>query len=101
MNHVAPEATWPTAILTSACTNEFDPQTLAMATCVGDFEPEPVEASRTFTVTGVLSDKARWRDLETQWNRALRDETLRAFSARDFASCGSGRPTMSVPSSMR
>jgi len=56
-----------------------------MAICVGYVEPietpDPVE---TFTVAGLISSKARWREFETRWSRTLRHENLPAFSADDF-----------------
>src|SRR5690348_9636719 len=54
-----------------------------MAICVGYFEADA--QPRTFTVSGFVSSKARWRQFETHWTRVLRHEDLAAFDGRDFA----------------
>lgn len=78
-------ATWPIAVLTSAFCPEFDPQRLAMAMCVGYFGGGTSrEEPATFSVSGFVSSKARWREFETRWSRALRHEGLTAFNADDF-----------------
>jgi hypothetical protein len=65
-----------------------------MAICVGYFEPEPLAGmARTFTVSGCVSSKARWRQFETQWTRALRHEDLIAFNGADFAGQSRGFST--------
>lgn len=83
------DTTWPTPVLSSAFSSEFDPQRLAMTICVGYFQSEPFEGRRTFTVSGYLASRARWRQFDSVWNRALRHEGLTAFNAREF-SYGSG-----------
>lgn len=78
-------ASWPIAVLTSAFCPDFEPQRLAMAICVGYVEPvETPDLADTFTVTSLISSKARWREFETRWSRTLRRESLPAFSADDF-----------------
>jgi hypothetical protein len=85
--HQADGATWPIAVLTSAFCPEFDPQRLAMAMCVGYFGGgNSREAAATFSVSGFVSSKARWRDFETRWSRLLRREGLAAFNAHEFLS---------------
>jgi hypothetical protein len=77
--------TWPIAVLTSAFCPEFDPQRLAMAMCVGYFGGgESRDAATTFSVSGFVSSKVRWREFETRWSRMLRHEGLAAFNADDF-----------------
>src|SRR5262249_32140721 len=65
---------------------------LTMAICVGYFEADA--QPRTFTVSGFVSSKSRWRLFETDWTRALRRDDLAAFDGRDFAgqtrSCSAG-----------
>lgn len=87
MTHPVEGSTWPAAVLTSAYCPDFDPHRLAMAICVGYFEGRPASSShaRAFTVSGFLSSKARWRQFETQWTRALRQEGLTAFNGADFS----------------
>jgi len=86
MNQQADGSTWPTAVLTSAFCPDFDPQRLAMAMCVGYFERTRAAANpESFAVSGYVSSKARWREFETCWSRALRRETLAAFKADDFS----------------
>ncbi|HZP47505.1 MAG TPA: hypothetical protein VFB07_03145 [Vicinamibacterales bacterium] len=82
-------ATWPTPVLSSAFSNNFDPQGLAMTICVGYFQPEPLETRRTFTVSGYVASKGRWRQFDSIWNRALGQAGIAAFHAREF-SYGSG-----------
>jgi hypothetical protein len=82
MNRRTEESTWPAAVLTSAFCPDFDAQRLAMAICVGYFETSTEPG--TFTVSGYLSSKTRWRQFETQWTRALRREDLAAFNGHDF-----------------
>src|SRR6516162_6226587 len=78
-------STWPIAVLTSAFCPEFDPQRLAMAMCVGYFSGGALQDSaRTFSVSGFVSSKARWREFEARWSRLLRRENLAAFNASDF-----------------
>jgi len=55
-----------------------------MAICVGYFEPEAAAAPHTFTVSGLVSSKPRWRQFEDEWTRALRHHNLESFSGRDF-----------------
>jgi hypothetical protein len=56
-----------------------------MAICVGYFEKsDVVDSTRTFTVAGYVSPKARWRFFEERWPRALRAEGLTAFSGQEF-----------------
>jgi len=85
MNHEVDGSTWPIAVLTSAFCPDFDPQRLAMAMCVGYFDGRKTGAPATFTVAGYVSSKARWREFEARWSRALRHEALTAFSAHDFS----------------
>ena len=83
--HQLDGATWPIAVLTSAFCPEFDPQRLAMAMCVGYFgEEHPESAAETFSVSGFVSSKTRWREFETRWSRTLRHEGLTTFNADDF-----------------
>lgn len=56
-----------------------------MAICVGYFTPEGMDTPGTFSVSGYVSSKARWRQFDTQWTRALRQEDLLTFNAGDFA----------------
>jgi hypothetical protein len=57
-----------------------------MAMCVGYFEgTETTQPPEAFTVTGCVSSKARWREFETHWTRALRHENITAFSADDLS----------------
>src|SRR5262245_42325893 len=78
-------STWPIAVLTSAFCPEFDPQRLAMAMCIGYFScGAPRNPARTFSVSGFVSSKVRWREFETRWSRLLRRENLTAFNASDF-----------------
>jgi hypothetical protein len=78
-------STWPIAVLTSAFCPEFDPQRLAMAMCVGYFTSGASrDSARTFSVSGFVSLKVRWREFETRWSRLLRRESLTAFNASDF-----------------
>ncbi len=55
-----------------------------MAIAVGYFEARQAEQAPTFSVSGYVSSKARWRQFEEDWTRALRHEDLIAFDARDF-----------------
>jgi hypothetical protein len=78
-------ATWPIAVLTSAFCPEFDPQRLAMAMCVGYFGTgQAAGTAATFSVSGFVSSKARWREFEARWTRLLRREGLATFDAEDF-----------------
>ena len=56
-----------------------------MAMCVGYFDGMATGAPASFTVAGYVSSKARWREFETKWSRALRREPLNAFNAHDFS----------------
>lgn len=53
--------------------------------CVGYFDETTRGTSASFTVAGYLSSKARWREFEAKWARALRREGLNAFNADDFS----------------
>jgi hypothetical protein len=77
-------STWPAAVLTSAFGPDFDSQRLVMAISVGYFEAQRADSAAMFTVAGYVSPKARWRQFEEEWTRALRHEDLLAFDARDF-----------------
>jgi hypothetical protein len=57
-----------------------------MAICVGYFERAQAGDGPTtmMTVAGYVSSKARWRDFEEQWLRALRVEDLSSFALHDF-----------------
>jgi hypothetical protein len=78
-------STWPIAVLTSAFCPEFDPQRLAMAMCVGYFSGGALrDSAQTFSVSGFVSSKVRWREFEARWSRLLRRENLTAFNADDF-----------------
>jgi hypothetical protein len=79
-------ATWPIATLTSAFCPDFEPQTLAMAICAAYLEPiETPEQADTYTVIGLVSSKARWREFETRWSRILRRDNLSTFNAADYS----------------
>lgn len=78
-------STWPAAVLTSAFGPDFDSQRFAMAISVGYFEALPADNAPVFTVSGYVSSKARWRQFEEEWTRALRHEDLVAFDVRDFS----------------
>jgi hypothetical protein len=55
--------------------------------CVGYFGGDDSrQADRTFSVSGFVSAKARWRDFETRWTRLLRREGLTALSELEFLS---------------
>lgn len=83
--HQLDGATWPIAVLTSAFCPEFDPQRLAMAMCVGYFGGgESRDVAGTFSVSGFVSSKVRWREFEMRWSRMLRHEGPTAFNADDF-----------------
>ena len=76
---------WPVGLLASAYWPSHDPQRLTMAICVGYFEGnDSRESTRTFTVSGYVSPKARWRFFEERWPRALRAEDLASFDGKDF-----------------
>lgn len=86
MTDPADGSTWPIAVLTSAFCPDFEPQGLAMAMCVGYFEGwRNTGQPEVFTVSGYVSSKARWREFETRWTRALRRESIAAFNADDLA----------------
>jgi len=73
------------AVLTSPYCPDFDPHRLAMAICVGYFRPARArETAGTYSVSGFVSSKARWREFETRWSKVLRHEGLKAFHAGDF-----------------
>ena len=79
---------WPVALLASAYWPRHDPKHVSMAICVGYFErAESGHGPPTMvTVGGYVTSKARWRNFEEAWARALRAEDLAAFNACDFAS---------------
>lgn len=57
-----------------------------MAMCVGYFErTQAAVIPDSFVVSGYVSSKARWREFETRWSKALRREALSAFHADDFS----------------
>lgn len=84
------ECNWPVELLASAVWPNHDPHGLSMAIFLGYFEAaSPPGAPTMLTVSGCVSEKARWRQFESRWAAALRHEGLTAFNARNF-SAGTG-----------